>query len=105
MDPLHRREATRGVAYVRTLLALPALCGAGSAFGQHLSNQPSFPPFWKKFQRAVKSKDAQAAADLTELPFYFGNGDLDRNAYVAAFPKIFNLPGTQALAVTRMPGV
>ncbi len=51
----------------------------------------AFSADFERFRRAVTANDAEAAADLTVLPFLFDGQPRDRSAFLAeVYPALFN---------------
>lgn len=57
-----------------------------------------FTAFLARFRAAMSARDAQATADLTQLPFMYEGRMLDRAAFVRAVPALFDARVASCLA-------
>ena len=69
-----------------------------TAFGS--ARADDFDHFLSGFRAAMSTRNFEQIADLTHLPFLFENRELDREAYIRAIPKLFDLSVSRCLATT-----
>lgn len=71
------------------LMVIAIFASLGWARAQTPPAAPDFAAFSKKWQTAVAKDDKEAIANMTALPFWWGES-LDRAAFLKAYPKIFD---------------
>ncbi|MBX9689670.1 MAG: hypothetical protein K2X27_23365 [Candidatus Obscuribacterales bacterium] len=60
-------------------------------FTQCASATDEFSSFWEGFKTAVKKRDKEALARMTQLPFYYDSKNLQKAQFIAKLDEI--LPG------------
>lgn len=74
---------------MKTLFAIVVLglLTATSWAGEKID--PAFIAFWKKFRTAIEKKDTATVADMTKVPYLYGDKKLDRAQFIKKQKKIF----------------
>ncbi len=85
---------------VLSLASLALLLSFGVARAQNPPAAPNFPAFYKKWQAALAADDKEAVANMTALPFWWGES-LDRAAFLKAYPRIFDAKIKKCLEKAR----
>lgn len=65
------------------VIVLFAMCPVAQAADQ------KFDAFWQKFKTALLAKDKKAVASMTKFPFLFDSKQLNKDAFIANYDKIF----------------
>lgn len=60
-----------------------------------------FDAFWTKFKAAIQKNDKNAVADMTKLPYLLNSKNLNRQQFIAEYPKIFTASVRKCLGTQK----